>query len=157
MASARVTPNDIYQEKRTAYESQLSKITDPTKRTKVVEGEKLLKQINLTVCSRFDDDIAKLTAILEEIKVRTNSEGAATTVAYGEGDSQLDSAAYWLNFAQEAVAYQKSQDYTPAINGDSSIPGALTSSMNRLSGDLGGLRGKILKAKVEMLKVVNTK
>lgn len=150
---ARVSLNEIYQEKRAAYEAQLTKL-DPTNKTKVIEAEKLLKQVNLTICSRFDEDIAKLTAILEEVKVRTNREGESTTVAYGQGESQLDNAAYWLNFAQEAVAYQKSQDYTPQISGDASVLGALTSSMNKLSGDLKGLKGKILRAKTEMSKVV---
>lgn len=148
---ARVTPNDIYKQKRAAYEANLSKITDPTKKQAVIKADQTLNEINQSVCIRFDADIAKLSAILEEVKAR---EGVIdTVVAYGRGDTPLDNAAYYLNYAAEAVAYQKIQDYTPQI-GSNNFDKAVISSKNNLRANLITVQGKILKAKSEIKKAL---
>lgn len=150
---ARVSLNDQYQAKRDAYEAQLAKLT-PANQELVKKADKVLVESNQKVLVRFDEDIAKMTAILEEYKNRQGLEGAETTVAYGQGDSPVDTAAYWLNYAAEAVAYQKIQDYTPNISGDASVNGAIKSETASLRADLIGLKGKILKAKGELQKII---
>ena len=149
---ARVTPNDYYQKSRANFESQLSKISDLGKREKVKQADQMLYDINQKVCLRFDEDLNKLSAILEELKERFNV--TETVVAFGQGDTQLDSAAYWLNYAAEAVAYQKIQDYTPSLN-LSNLSGSFTIQTNSLKGDLGVLRNKILRAKAEVKEAVD--
>lgn len=149
---ARVTPNDIYEAKRAAFESQLNKISDPTKKEKVRQADQMLYDINQKVCLRFDEDLNKLSAILEELKRRNNV--TETVVAFGQGDTQLDTAAYWLNYAAEAVAYQKIQDYTPSLN-LSNLSGSITVRLNELRGDLGVLKNKVLRAKTEVKKAVD--
>lgn len=149
---ARVTPNDIYQEGRQQFENQLSKFSDPAKRDKVKQVDQALYDINQKVSSRFDGDVAKLSAILEELKSRKNV--TKTVVAFGQGDTPLDNAAYWVNYAAEAVAYQKIQSYAPQINGND-ITGPINSSKSELRGSLGVLAGKILKAKGEVAKAIN--
>lgn len=148
---ARVTPNDYYQQSRANFESQLAKISDAGKKEKVKNADGMLYQINKKVCLRFDGDLQNLSAILEELKRRNNV--TETVVAFGQGDTQIDTAAYWLNYAAEAVAYQKIQDYTPTLN-LSNLAGSITNSMNELKGDLGVLKGKILRAKTEVKKAV---
>ncbi|OGE44355.1 hypothetical protein A3B45_03695 [Candidatus Daviesbacteria bacterium RIFCSPLOWO2_01_FULL_39_12] len=152
VVSARVTPNDYYQQSRANFESQLSKISDVGKRDKVKQADQLLYDINQKVCSRFDEDLNKLSVILEELKRRNGV--TETVVAFGQGDTQLDTAAYWLNYAAEAVAYQKIQDYTPSLN-LSSLSGSFTIQINSLKGDLGVLKNKILRAKSEVKKAVD--
>lgn len=151
---ARVTPEDIYNEKRSAYEQRLASIQDPLKKEKMQKADLLLQEINQKISSRFDEDVAKLAAVLEELKSRIGAEGQSTIVAYGQGETKLDSAAYWLNYAAEAVAYQKIQDYTPQFSTEAQLAGSVGTSMNRLSGDLGVLRNKIIRAKNEMSKIV---
>lgn len=148
---ARVTPNDIYQQKRAAFEAQLNKISDPSKKDKVTQADQMLYDINQKVCTRFDQDLTNLSAILEELKRRNHV--TETVVAFGQGDTQIDTAAYWLNYAAEAVAYQKIQDYTPTLN-LSNLAGSITNSTNELKGDLGMLKGKILRAKSEVKKAI---
>lgn len=148
---ARVTPNDYYQKSRANFESQLLKITDSIKREKVNQADQMLYDINQKVCLRFDQDLVNLSAVLEELKKRNGV--TETVVAFGQGDTQIDSAAYWLNYAAEAVAYQKIQDYTPSLN-LSNLSGSITYRMNELKGDLGALKNKILKAKNEVKKAV---
>lgn len=149
----RTSVDDEYQAKRSAYQLQLKKLS-PQNQDKIKQADKLLVETNQKVLVRFDDDIAKMTAVLEEYKSRQNLEGANTKVAYGQGDSQLDQAAYWLNYAAEAVAYQKIADYTPQISDDASVPGAINRQVNILKADLTGLKAKILTAKVQILKVI---
>ena len=150
--SARVTPNDYYQKSRANFESQLSKISDVGKKEKVKQADQLLYEINQKVCSRFDNDLNNLSAILEELKRRNNV--TETVVAFGQGDTQLDTAAYWLNYAAEANSYQKIQDYTPTLN-LSNLSGSFTIKMNELKGDLGVLKNKILRAKAEVKEAID--
>ena len=140
---ARVSLEDQYQERYAEYEAQVNAIKDPNQRIKIKKAEKILDQINQTVCSRFDEDVAKMSAVLQELRRRKGIEDQPTVVAYGEGKTQLEDAEYWVNWAGEAVAYQKSHNYLP-LN--------ITSSTNSLRSDLGVLKNKILKAKgqVEM-------
>lgn len=147
----RVSVDDKYQASRDEFNNQLQKLSIE-KREKVKQADSMLNEVNQKVSSRFDEDVAKLSAILEEVKERGNV--TKTTVAYGQGDSKLDSAAYWVNYAAEAVAYQKIQDYTPQISGDSGASNAVLNRINKLSGDLGVLRGKVLKAKNELALVL---
>lgn len=97
-----------------------------------------LDQINQKVCSRFDEDALKLAAIMEELKARKKI--TETRVAYGQVDTPIEQADYWVNFAAEAIAYQKIQKY---------------SSKERLRSDLGVLKNKILRAKNEVGKVID--
>lgn len=149
---ARVTPNDYYQESRQQFESQLAKIQNPKVKEKVSFADELLNKTNQSVSSRFDGDVAKLSAILEELKSRKNV--TETVVAFGQGDTPLDNAAYWVNYAAEAVAYQKIQNYTPQISATSYV-GPINSSSNQLKASLEVLRGKIIKAKGEVQKALD--
>lgn len=154
--SARVSLNDVYQQKRDAWSQQVAKLS-PENQVKVKKADELLKQINLSVCTRFDTDIAILTAIDAQIRERRGMDSVPTQVAYGSGNTPLENAEYWLNYAQEAVAYQKIADYTTNINGDSSVDSAIVSQKNGLKSDLGVLRNKILRAKEELRKALNEK
>jgi hypothetical protein len=150
---ARYTPEDAYQEKRAAYEAALSKIKDPTKVEKVKEADEMLNKINQSVTFLFDEDINRLGAIMNEVRERQGL--TETRVAFGGVETDIESADYWINYAAEAVAYQKIQDYTPMFTSETEIKGAITSSQNELENDLEVLKGKILRAKTEVGKVLN--
>lgn len=97
-----------------------------------------LDNVNQKVCSRFEDDVAKLAAIMEELRRRKGI--SETRVAFGGVDTQIESADYSITYAAEAVAFQKAQKY---------------SSKNELKYSLEGLRNKILKAKAEVLEAID--
>lgn len=88
-------------------------------------------EINQRVCNRFEEDINRLAAIMEEVKFRKGI--LETTVAFGEAD-------YWITFAAEAIAFQRAQSY---------------SSKSELRSSLIVLRNKLVKAKIEVEKVLN--
>jgi regulator of protease activity HflC (stomatin/prohibitin superfamily) len=148
---ARITPDDIYQEKRVQFQTNLEKMTDPKMKEAVWEADQTLRDINQKVCLRFQLDLDKMAAILDEEKSRENV--TKTIVAYGQGNTPLDSAAYQLNYAAEALAYQKAQDYTPEFSGGNYKTSINTSSAN-LKYSLEALQNKILAAKTEIKKAI---
>lgn len=97
-----------------------------------------LDDSNQKVCSRFEADVVKLAAIMEELRRRKGI--TETRVAFGGVDTQIKSADYWITSAAEAVAYQRIQKY---------------SSKNELRSSLEVLKSKILKAKAEVGKSLN--
>lgn len=97
-----------------------------------------LNQINQKVCDRFEGDVVKLAAIMEELRRRKGI--TETRVAFGGVDTPIKNADYWITFAAEAVAYQKDQKYF---------------SKNELRNSLEVLKNKILRAKEEVKRVLN--
>lgn len=95
-------------------------------------------EINQRVCNRFEEDINRLAAIMEEVKFRKGI--LETTVAFGQIDTPIKSADYWVTFTAEAIAFQRAQSY---------------SSKSELRSSLIVLRNKLVKAKNEVEKVLN--
>ena len=96
-----------------------------------------LDQINQKVCSRFEEDTGRLAAIMDEVR---NRKGITETrVAFGGSDTPIKQADYWVNFAAEAIAYQRVQKYSGTAG--------LRSSLQVLA-------GKVLKAKGEVRRAL---
>lgn len=97
-----------------------------------------LDDVNQKVCSRFESDVVKLAAIMEELRRRKGI--TETRVAFGGVDTQIKAADYWITFAAEAIAYQRVQEY---------------SSKSELKYSLEVLKNKILQAKAEVGKALD--
>ena len=97
-----------------------------------------LNQVNQKVCNRFEEDVSRLAAIMEEVRRRKGI--TETRVAFGGIDDQIKSADYQVTFAAEAIAYQRAQKY---------------SSKSELRYSLEGLKTKVLRAKSEVGKALN--
>ncbi len=93
--------------------------------------------INQTVCTRFEEDLGRLAAIMEEVRGRKGI--TETRVAFGGVDTPIESADYWITYAAEAVAYQRAQKF---------------SSNSSLRYSLETLKGKVLRAKNEVRKAL---
>lgn len=98
-----------------------------------------LDSSNQIVTSRFEKDINKLSAIMEELKKRLGIDGQETLVAFGTPQTQIERADYWITYAHEALAFQKAQKF---------------SSKEDLKYSLRILVSKILKAKQEVKKAL---
>jgi len=98
----------------------------------------VLYSINQKVSNRFEGDVLKLAAIMEELRRRKGI--TETRVAFGGVDTKIKSADYWITYAAEALAFQRAQKY---------------SSKNQLRNSLEVLKNKILKAKAEAGKALN--
>src|SRR3990167_9486704 len=96
-----------------------------------------LDYINQKVCDRFEEDLSRLAAIMEEIRRR---EGITETrVAFGGVDTAIESADYQITYAAEAIAYQRARKHP---------------NLGSLKSNLEVLRNKILQAKREVSKVL---
>lgn len=97
-----------------------------------------LYQVNQKVCDRFQEDVNKLAAIMDEQRERKGI--TETRVAFGGSDTPIKAADYWVNFGAEAVAFQRVQKY---------------SSKQELRSSLEVLKGKLLRAKNEVRKALD--
>ena len=97
-----------------------------------------LNQVNQKVCNRFEEDVSRLAAIMEEVRRRQGI--LETRVAFGNVDTQIETADYWITFAAEAIAFQRAQKH---------------SSTTQLGSRLETLKGKVLRAKNEVRKALN--
>ena len=89
-----------------------------------------LDQVNQKVCDRFEQDVSRLAAIMDE--VRRTKGITQTRVAFGGVDTPIKSADYQITYAAEALAYQRVKKY---------------SNQNNLRYSLEVLKNKILTAK----------
>lgn len=92
-----------------------------------------LDVVNQRVCDRLETDTARLAAIMDELRSRKGI--TETRVAYGGSNTPIKQADYWINYAAEAIAYQRAQKYSTASG---------------LRSGLQVLAGKVLKAKQEV-------
>lgn len=96
-----------------------------------------LDEVNQKVCSRFEEDATRLAGIMEEVRRRQGI--LETRVAFGNVDTQIETADYWITYAAEAIAFQRAQKY---------------SSKASLKSSLEVLKGKVLRAKTEVGKAL---
>lgn len=96
-----------------------------------------LDDINQKVCDRFEEDVSRMAAIMEELRNRKGIQ--ETRVAFGNVDTQIETADYWITYAAEAIAYHRVQKF---------------SSKNQLRSSLEVLKGKVLRAKNEVGKAL---
>lgn len=104
-----------------------------------VSAQTDLSIVNQKVCFRFEGDMNKLAAIMEEVRDRKGI--TETRVAFGGSDTPIKQADYWINYAAEAIAFQKAQKYT---------------SSAKLKSSLEVLKGKVLTAKNAVLKAIDS-
>lgn len=96
-----------------------------------------LDLVNQKVTSRFEGDLVKMAAIMEELRRRKGI--TETRVAFGGIDTPIKAADYQITYAAEAIAFQKAQKF---------------SSKENLKYSLQVLTNKILKAKSEVKKAL---
>ena len=97
-----------------------------------------MDSVNQKVCDRFEEDLARMSAIMDELRSRKGI--TETRVAFGGYDTPIKQADYWINFAAEAIAYQRAQKL--------SSPAGLRSHLEVL-------KGKVLRAKDEVGKTLD--
>ena len=104
----------------------------------VIFAQVNLDQVNQKVSNRFEENVSRLAAIMEEVRSRKGI--TETRVAFGGVDTPIKSADYWITYVAEAIAYQRAQKF---------------SSTGELRYSLETLRGKVLRAKSEVGKALN--
>ena len=97
-----------------------------------------LDEVNQKVSNRFEEDVSRMAAVMEELRERKGIK--ETRVAFGGIDNQIKSADYWITYAAEAIAFQRSKK---------------PDSQTTLKSQLNTLAGKVIRAKNEVKKALN--
>jgi len=105
-----------------------------------------LNQINQKNCDRFEENVLRMAAIMEEVRSRKGI--TETRVAFGGSDTPIKSADYYVNFAAEAIAFQRVQSFD-------SLRLEKSTGLFSLRTSLETLKGKIVNAKNAVGKALN--
>lgn len=138
---ARITPEDIVNEKRQLF-TQRSKSYSPQSKTKLETWEKKIAGFNKEKTDILDENMTRQAQILEEY-VRRNP------------NAEVEDARYWLTYAHEAVAYQAAKIYIFDLTSEKNINSDIVSTISILQSELNTLRGKVLKSQKIISELVN--
>lgn len=141
---ARVTPEDIVQEKKVAYEQKVKNYSAANKQ----KLEKLAQDIALVNKKRTDEleniMIAQGT-ILDEYESRQK----------GKNSEAIKNARYWITYAHEAVAYQAAKIYIYNLTSEGNMRNDAVSLINQMAGELNSSRTKVINSQKTLEKIIN--
>lgn len=141
---ARVTPEDIVQEKRVAYETKVKNYSAINQQ----KLEKLAKDIALVNKKRTDEleniMIAQGT-ILDEYENRSVEKNSEA----------IKNARYWITYAHEAVAYQAAKIYIYNLTSEGNIKNDAVSLINQMAGELNSSKIKVINSQKTLEKTIN--
>lgn len=132
---ARVTPEDIANEQRGIYNSQVKNYSNENKK-RLDEAGKKLQALNLRICGELDELMVRQGQILDEYLKR---KGFKETEA-------IKNSRYWITFAHEAVAYQQAKIYIFSLTGETNVERDINIAINNLQSDITTLKGKVVKS-----------
>lgn len=110
-----------------------------TNQVPVLAQNSNLDLVNQKVCDRFNDDSLRLAAIMDEYKRRKGI--TQTRVAYGNVNTPVENADYYINYAAEAIAYQRVQHFSSAAGLRSALQ-VLVGKISKAKAEVGGVLGE---------------
>lgn len=140
ITQARVTPEDIVNSKREAYEIKVKNYSSQNQEN-LKNISDSIAQVNKKRADQLDKIMAVQAAILDEYLRRHNGKNSEAT----------DKARYWVTFAHEAVAYQAAKIYIFDLRGEASIKNDMLSTISLFQSDLNSTRSKVIYSQ-EVLK-----
>ncbi len=133
IALARVTPEDIVNEKRAEYESRVKNYSSDHK-VKLEALAKRIDEINQQRSFELQQNVMAQGIILDEYMSRHPK------------DSGIEDVRYWITFAHEAISYQKARIYIYNLSSESNIKGDALNLISQFSSDLNSIRTKTIKS-----------
>ncbi|MDO8570060.1 MAG: hypothetical protein Q7R97_00555 [Candidatus Daviesbacteria bacterium] len=149
---ARVTPEDIVQEKRATYEQKVKNYSALNQQ----KLEKLAKDIALVNKKRTDELENIMIAqgnILDEYETR--SAGPSGSLRINKNSEAIKNARYWITYAHEAVAYQAAKIYIFNLSAEQNINNDAVSLINQMAGELNSSRTKVINSQKTLEKTIN--
>lgn len=154
-AYARTTPEDIYNEKRQAYESKRQTYSLENQK-KLDAYEQEIKNLNNFVTSELENNTLRQGEILDEYIIRNNIPTVPETDGIKRNlDDPVENARYWITYAHEAIAFQAAKNYLFGLTGEASINKDIIIQIQALQADTGVLKGKVEKSKQALIKLLN--
>lgn len=153
-ASARTTPEDIYNQNRQAYETKRQTYSLENQK-KLDAYEEEIKRLNAFITTELENNTLRQGEILDEY-IRRND---IPTVPETDGirrnlTDPVENARYWITYAHEAIAFQAAKNYLFQLSSEANINRDITLQINALQGDIGVLKGKVDKSKQALIKLL---
>lgn len=153
--SARTTPEDIYNEKRQAYETRRQTYSLENQK-KLDQYEQEIKTLNAFITQELENNTLRQGEILNEYISRNNIPTVPETDGIQRNLSNpVENARYWITYAHEAIAFQAAKNYMFGLSGEANIDRDIVVQIQALQGDTGVLKGKVEKSKQALLKLLN--
>ncbi|MDO8639039.1 MAG: hypothetical protein Q7R43_05685 [Candidatus Daviesbacteria bacterium] len=149
---ARITPEDIVQEKRVVYETKVKNYSAQDKQ----KLEKLSQDIALVNKKRTDELENIMIAqgnILDEYESR--QKGPSGNLRMNKNVEAIKNARYWITYAHEAVAYQAAKIYIYNLTSEGNIKNDAVSLINQMAGELNSSRTKVINSQKTLEKTIN--
>ena len=143
-AQARVTPEDIVQEKRVVYEQKVKNYS-PQNKQKLEKLANDIALVNKKRTSELENIMVAQGTILDEYESRQK----------GKNSEAIKNARYWITFAHEAVAYQAAKIYIYNLSSEQNIKNDALSLISQMTGELNYSRKTVLNSQTTLEKTVN--
>lgn len=143
--SARTTPEDILNSKRSAYAQKVQNYSSIHKQ-KLEDLSQKIANLNKKITDDLNLNMEKQGQILEEYTRRNNLEKVSNDGIKRNLNEPMENARYWLTFAHEAVAYQAAKTYVFNLTSEANIRGDTNTAISLLESDINTLRSKIAKS-----------
>lgn len=137
---ARITPEDIINSKKEAYEARVKNYS-PDNKQKLESLAKKIAQINKKRTDELDQIMITQAGILDQYEQRNP----------GNDEEAVEKARYWITYAHEAVAFQAAKIYVFNLTNEKNIKSDAKSLVNLFQTELISTRSKVINSK-KMLK-----
>lgn len=151
---ARTTPEDIYNEKLSIYESKRQTYSLENQK-KLDQYQEEIKILNTFITSELENNTLRQGEILNEYILRNNIPTVPETDGIKRNLSDpAENARYWITYAHEAIAFQAAKNYMFGLTGETNINKDIVIQIQALQADTGVLKGKVEKSKQALLTLL---
>ncbi len=133
IAFARVTPEDIVNSKKEAYQKTVQSYS-PLHKQQLTDLAGKITQVNKKRTDELDWIMINQALILDEYERRSN----------GKNVEQIKKARYWVTNAHEAVAYQAAKIYIFDLTRETNVKNDALNLISLVQSDLNSARSKVI-------------
>lgn len=152
--SARITPEDILNSKRSAYAQKVQNYSSIHKQ-KLEDLSQKIANLNKKITDDLNLNMERQGQILEEYTRRNNLEEISNDGIKRNLNEPVENASYWLTFAHEAVAYQAAKTYVFNLTSETNIRSDANATISLLESDINVLSLKVAKSRKIIKQLVN--
>lgn len=143
---ARVTPEDIVNSQKEAYEGRIVNYSAAHRQN--LDGlAKNIARVNQNRTAELERNMETQAAILDEYERRQDGKHA-------EG---IKNARYWITYAHEAVAYQAAKIYIFDLSSENNISRDALNTISLFQSELNSTRSKVINSQKILLETIKLK
>jgi hypothetical protein len=135
VAHARVTPEDILNERREAYNQRVGSYSQTGKDRLNLVSERIV-EMNKAKTDELEWIMESQARILDEYETRNP----------GKNIKGIEEGRYWITFAHEAVAYQAAKIYIFDLSTEANIEPDIKRTVGVFRSELNSTRDKVIKS-----------